>query len=245
MTAQEVFSITRAQLSIDLNCSSDDFDRDGFVFCEAKENVGRRPFPRGERHFEMLTMGRAIIVSATADILPYVREQLEGRSRDEAFVMPFVSGHGLYYLPDAVFAPPVADGVELSLVERADIPSLYELEGFRNAIMYDIQHPRPDVLVTLAKIGGVIVGMAGASADCARMWQIGVDVLPTYRRGGLAAALTGMLAEEILRRGKVPYYGTSTANIPSQRVAHRAGFRPAWMCAYRGLFGGVFTGPTG
>lgn len=54
------------------------------MFFEAKENPGRRPFPRDERHFEMVTMGHAIIVSATDDIMPYLKEQLSDKSRDEA-----------------------------------------------------------------------------------------------------------------------------------------------------------------
>ena len=62
MTQHEMLHIVKAQLATDLNCSPDDFDREGIVFCEAKENPGRRPFPRGERHFEMYTMGRAVIV---------------------------------------------------------------------------------------------------------------------------------------------------------------------------------------
>lgn len=51
-----------------------------------------------------------------------------------------------------------------------------------------------------------IVGLAGCSADCDTMWQIGVDVLPEYRRKGIAAALTSNLAVEILKRDKVPFY---------------------------------------
>jgi len=73
---EDILWAVRAQLAIDLNCSPGDFDSAGFVFCEAKENPGRRPFPRGERHFEMVTMGGAVIVSATSDIQPYLREQL-------------------------------------------------------------------------------------------------------------------------------------------------------------------------
>jgi hypothetical protein len=52
--------IVQSQLATDLNCTPDDFYRDGFVYCDAKENPGRRPFPRGECHFEMYTMGSAI-----------------------------------------------------------------------------------------------------------------------------------------------------------------------------------------
>jgi len=61
---KEIISAVRTQAT-DLNCSYNDFDREGIIFCEAKENLGRRPFPRNERHFEMLTMGKSVIVSAT------------------------------------------------------------------------------------------------------------------------------------------------------------------------------------
>lgn len=38
------------------------------------------------------------------------------------------------------------------------------------------------------------------------MYQIGVDVLPEYRRKGIAAAVTSRLAAETMKLGKVPFY---------------------------------------
>ena len=73
------------------------------------------------------------------------------------------------------------------------------------------------------------MGLAGSSADCATMWLIGVDVLPAYRRQGIAAALTSRLALEILERGKVPFYCAAWANLKSVRYAIRCGFEPAWV----------------
>jgi predicted GNAT family acetyltransferase len=61
------------------------------------------------------------------------------------------------------------------------------------------------------------------------MWQIGVDVLPEYRRRGIAAAVTSRLAIEILKRGKVPFYCAAWCNLTSVRNAIRCGFRPAWV----------------
>jgi len=81
--------------------------------------------------------------------------------------------------------------------------------------------------------------MAGASKDCAMMWQVGMDVLPNYRNYGLAAYLVNWLTLDILKRGYVPYYGTAVSNIASQCVAHRAGYSPAWVCAYKGKFDGL------
>ena len=75
---------------------------------------------------------------------------------------------------------------------------------------------------------GRLIGLAGCSADGEEMWQIGIDVLPEYRRQGIASALTNRLAREILARGKVPFYAAAWANIKSVKNGIRSGFRPAW-----------------
>ena len=54
-------------------------------------------------------------------------------------------------------------------------------------------------------------------------------MLPEYRGRGLAAALVTLLKNEVLRRGRIPFYGLSAANIASQRVARRSGFYPGWI----------------
>ena len=60
------------------------------------------------------------------------------------------------------------------------------------------------------------------------MWQIGVDVLPEYRKQGVGSALTARLTQEILTRGKVPFYCSAWSNVRSVRNAIRSGFLPAW-----------------
>jgi len=248
LTYKQMRDIARKQFAVDLNCSPDDFVRDGIVFCEARENPGRRPFLRGERHFEMYTMGGAVIVSATPDILPYIRKELDGKTRDEAFCMPFVYGPGHIFLPDDPAALPMPGGFDYEMLEQNAIFALYERisrEDFPHSVVHDINHPRPDILAVSASVGGKVVGLAGASDDCEMMWQIGIDVLPEYRGHGLAMSLTNMLALEIMRRGKVPYYAASMSNIASQRTAYRAGFEVAYTVAFRGRFDGEMTSPTG
>ena len=248
MKNHELIDIVQSQIATDLNCTTSDLinERDSFIFVEARENPGRRPFPRSEQHFEMLSMGLSIVVSATPDILDIVKPQLAGKSRDEAFSMPFVYGHSLYYLPDLAHIKPLnqPNGFTYEIVEQDEIPELYQIEGFRNALGYDANHLRPDIVAALAKKDGQIVGMAGASDDCARMWQVGMDVLPEFRNCGLAAYLVNRLTLEIIERGFIPYYGTSESNIASQRVAHRAGYFPAWICVYKGKFDGSELSPT-
>ncbi len=76
---------------------------------------------------------------------------------------------------------------------------------------------------------GRMVGFAACSADCDSMWQIGVDVLPEYRRQNIASALTSRLALEILYAGKIPFYCAAWSNVKSVRNAVKSGFRVAWV----------------
>ena len=248
MNHREMLQVVQAQLAIDLNCTVADLngETDSFVFTLAKDNPGRRPFARSEQHFDMLTMGRSIVVSTTPELMPLVKAQIEGKSRDEAFSLPFVYGHSLYYLPEgeSLQRSPEIAGYTYELIEQAEMDKAYLHQGFHNAVQYDFKHPRPDVLALIARKNGLVVGMAGASADCATMWQIGIDVLPQHRNLGLAAYLVNRLTLEVLRRGFVPYYGTASSNLASQHVAHSAGYVPAWVNAYRGRFEGHETLPT-
>ncbi len=75
-------------------------------------------------------------------------------------------------------------------------------------------------------------GMAGASRDGEYLWQIGINVDPDCAGQGLGHRLVRAMKEEVLRRGKVPFYGTSESHTLSQTVGLKAGFAPAWTEVY-------------
>lgn len=223
------------QLAVDYNCEPDDFLKEGLIFTEARKIEGRRPFPWVTPRLEMISIGKSVVINASTDILPYVRKQLEGKSRDEAFWMPFVYGINSYFLPDIDKIPILGmpNGFECELVEKENIHRLYEIDGFHYALQYDINSSFSEMLVALARYKNMVVGMAGAIADCKCMREINVDVLPPYRGKGLASALVNMLTIEILKREYVPYYFTSNSNVFSMRAAIRAGYTPAWAHCYK------------
>ena len=131
-----------------------------------------------------------------------------------------------YFLPDVNALRPLDCSYELRILTQEDFSELY-LPEWSNALCE--KRKVLDVLGVGAYDGERLVGLAGCSADCDTMWQIGIDVLPEYRRRGIASALTSRLAIEILNRGKVPFYCAAWCNVKSVRNAIKSGFRPAWV----------------
>ena len=84
------------------------------------------------------------------------------------------------------------------------------------------------MLAVCAYNGRRIVGMAGASSDSERFWQIGIDVIPEYRGLGLGSELVSALTQAVFMHGAVPYYSTWSGNIASQNTARKSGYYPAW-----------------
>ena len=131
-----------------------------------------------------------------------------------------------YYLPDLNRLTSLPCAYELRVLSPKDFEGLY-LPEWSNALCS--YRKNLDVLAVGAYDGENLVGLAGCSSDANEMWQIGVDVLPEYRRKGIASALTSRLALEILKRDKVPFYCSAWSNIRSMRNAIKSGFLPAWM----------------
>ena len=131
-----------------------------------------------------------------------------------------------YFLPDVNKLKELDCGYELRVLKKDDFADLY-IEQWSNCFTFDDRER--DVLAVGAYDNGVLIGLAGCSADCDSMYQIGVDVLPEYRQRGIASAVTSKLALEIIKLGKVPFYCAAWSNIKSVRNAIKSGFIPAWV----------------
>jgi len=223
------------QLAIDYNCSSQDFLKEGLIFTEAKELNGRRPYPFITPRLEMITFGNGVVVNASSDILPLVKSKLEGKTRYEAFNMPFVNSVNPYFLPNLNNKSLVikTDNYDFELVEKCDIANLYKYKGFDYALQYNVESLHPEVLAIVVKQKGDVVGIASAVAECKNLWQINVDVLSPYRGNNLAVVTVKTLTNEVLNRGIVPYYSTDCSNLASQRVAVKSGYIPTWSHCFR------------
>lgn len=228
------------QSAIDSCCSPEDFLKKDNVVVRSEERQGRRAYLSAPYDFDLTSYG--------GNVVACVREELEGVARTylgkyppaHCFETPalheldkMLAPFGLktcfqaeYFLPAAAPRSSAFDGSEVRLLEPEEFADLY-LPRWSNALC--AERMERDVLCAAAYEGGTLVALAGASADCEKMWQIGVDVLPPYRRKGLAEAVTSRLATEIAARGKVPFYCAAWSNLPSVRNALACGFKPAWV----------------
>lgn len=132
----------------------------------------------------------------------------------------------------------IEDASEYIWFKQEEILQFKENNRFTSAICF--WEGTPDVLAVAAMREGCtsvtvksfdqsqMAGMAGASRDGEYLWQIGINIDKDYAGQGLGHKLVRALKEEILFRGKVPFYGTSESHTVSQTVGLKAGFVPAW-----------------
>lgn len=240
MTNKEILHMAMRQSALDINCNAADFLCDYPVIVKSRLGSQARKYYKEPITCNLVSYGNNIVASVTDEYRELIKEYVDKFTFYHCFETPNLNwlserllprGQKVcfmaeYYLPDADHFQVLPCGCETRVLGPADFEELYRPE-WSNALCED--RKELDVLGVGAYEDGKLVGMAGASADCDTMWQIGVDVLPEYRRRGVGAALTGKLAKEILEREKVPFYCSAWSNIRSVRNAVKSGFIPAWV----------------
>lgn len=239
MTNKDIMKTALLQSSYDCNCKPEDFLHEKNIITISKKNERARKYLPLPFECDMVSYGSNIVVQASERIFDCVKDYLCATSVAHAFETPDIHilddmllPYGLkvcfmaeYFLPDLDRLKELKCGYEIRILNKSDFETLYTGQ-WGNALC--AERKELDVLGVGAYDNGRLVGLAGCSADCELMYQIGVDVLPDYRRQGIASACTSRLALEILNLGKVPFYCAAWCNIKSVRNAVKCGFIPAW-----------------
>ncbi len=239
-TNKSILQIAMRQSAADANCDAKDFMRSDNVVVPSAVNKEARKYLSLPLDCHLISYGNNIVASINEKYRNVVSDYINGFPAEHCFETPNlhvlddeIRKVGLricfmaeYFLPDLQELKASDCPYELKTLYPKDFSALY-IPKWSNALCE--KRRELDVLGVGAYDGEVLVGLAACSADCETMWQIGVDVLPAYRRQGIASALTGRLALEILKRGKVPFYCAAWSNIKSVRNAIKSGFRPAWV----------------
>lgn len=239
MTTRDMFRIAMRQSAEDLGCSAEDFLSDHNIVVPFKLGPHAKQYYRLPIGCNFVSYGNNVVAASADELSDIVKEYVGKFGFYHLFETPnmrwlnrrleplgqTVCFMAEYFLPDADRLAKLPCAYETRLLDRSDLEGLY-LPEWANALSGDRKHL--DVLGVGAYDCGKLIGLAGCSADAEEMWQIGVDVLPEYRKKGIASALTSRLAIEIAERDKVPFYCSAWSNIRSARNAIRSGFIPAW-----------------
>ena len=229
-------------------CSPDDLLRDEVTIVPAALHADRMPFHLGRPHLSLTTFGVGVVVTVSDEWVQWIRRLVRVLSRDDIFAtqclsriqrhvqrsrQPFAGPQHRYVCAQELWRevqPPMA--VEIECVQPGPaMDALYDLP-FEHALGDRGNTERPDMVGVTARKDGEVVALAAASADHEQMWQIGVDVQPSYQGAGIGAAIVSQCTRAVLRAGRVPYYSTHLSNLRSQSVAIRCGFVSAWTEAY-------------
>ena len=239
MTNAEILGIAMRQSATDLNCTPSDFRDENNVITVSRKSAAARKYLELPFECNLVTYGENVVASVREDLIPLVREYIGVSGGYRLFESPELTkfeaklnplGLGVcfmaeYFLPDIEKIKILPCGFEIKII-NPPFYGLYKKE-WSNALCK--QRKNLDVMAVGAYDGNKLIGLAGASADCADMYQIGVDVLRGYRKRGVGSALTSRLTAEILKAGKVPFYCAAWSNIKSVKNAIKCGYYPAWI----------------
>lgn len=240
MTNHDILKTAMEQSAIDSNCNANDFLSSENKLVLSGKHPAARKYLELPFLCDFTSYGNNIVASVSPQLQEIAASFLSRFAIEHCFETPnlhvFVEalkplGYNVcfmaeYFLPDLSAMTPLTCAYETKLLTADDFEALYVPE-WSNALCEARKHL--DRLAVGAFDGDQLIGLAGCSADCDTMWQIGVDVLPQYRRQGIAACLTNRLAYEILETSRVPFYCCAWSNMKSARNAVKSGFRPAWV----------------
>ena len=247
MDNKKILEIAMRQQAIDFNCMPGDFCLNENKVVISKENPQARAYLKLPLFCALTSFGKNIVASVDADISEMVSEYINNHRMEDCFAPPNIfllndelQKHGKRinfsaqrFLPDIDIIKPISCEYEIKIMRPDDYAYLYDVPEW-SYVMGSGKRKHLDRLGAGAYDGQTLIGFAGSDACCDSMWQIGIEVLPDYRKKGVATALTSRLALEILNIGKVPFTGNVWANIPSFKTQYTSGLRPTWveMLAY-------------
>lgn len=237
---EDILVKVKEQLAKDYNCTVNDFDNNKNLITDLKIIEGSRKYNDDKDILKILIFNGKAVISADKCIKEWCNENLTDFPGEWLFLYSALRridkklnefGYEIdnthhYYLPkDNNYAVP--KDFKLKWYEKDEILQFKGDDRFDEAFAFDSNYP--DVLaVSAVDDEGKILGMAGASEDSDIMWQIGVNVLPEAKGKGVSSVIVQALKNEILRREKVPFYGTVESHIISQKVALKSGFYPVF-----------------
>ena len=219
----------------------------------AREELVVVPLPRGAREGMValvVTAGLGTVVSVEPELVEWVREhapadkhframqpfflaELAEEARRRGFASAQAYGSSLGFALSKRFPNPrLSDRLRLIPVDAEWMARHRDSNVFDNALGEPHETHRIERTLhgfAIVDDGSDPLGVAGTWGEGPIRDEIGVDVRRDARGLGLAKALVGAAIEDILERGRVPFYSCGATNIRSHRNALACGFEPVFL----------------
>jgi len=241
-TKQELLDIIKKQLAIEYNCSVNDFSSSNNIITSLKNSEEKRHYINRTFFFQMVTFGDNAVITANENMHDWLKEFTKDKKGHWLFEhnnlieidkklndynKKLRQTHHMFLSYREIL--PKDLNLKLKWFENEEIHQFYDTKMFPNAFCAKYNPKRPDVLAVAAYDEDKIIAMAGCSADTPLLWQIGIDVNENYCGKGIGTYLVTLIKNEIEKRGKIPFYGTSLSNLYSWGIALNSGFTPVWI----------------
>lgn len=243
MTREEQKRIVEEQFAIDYNCIAEDFQNKDTLVTLCRQQEGARKFDDEDSILSILSYNGKLVMTAKEEIFPWCQEVLAKQiSAEWCFeaaslirINEKLREYG-YQIDQAhlFFLPKYGQPESMArtrILEQEEIRELEEDERIGEAFLFD-DYIKDMVGVAVMSDAGDMLAVAGATNNSDRMWEMGVD---SFQEGnGYGQTAISGLTREVMKRGKVPFYGTALSHLASQNVALRAGMVPAY-CEMRSV----------
>jgi RimJ/RimL family protein N-acetyltransferase len=240
---KDIKRIAMEQSAIDLNCKIEDLFQQKNTVVISQVNAGCKRYFKQPHFCQFACYGNALVASVDKKLEVFMNSFVSKHLGFRCFDMPqlnilnnefnkYNKRVGIiaeYYLPDITKGREVNPDFDIKILIDDEVTSLYDDDRFHMALGYNSESERRDVIAVVGYKNGEIIGVAGASNDSDTMWQVGIDVVPDFRERGVAAVLTKIITNEILKLGIVPFYGTAWSNIASKNTAISSGYKSTWV----------------
>ncbi len=230
------------QLADDYCCTPDEVRSKQNVFTVFSERQGRRRYENSP-FLQMACVHGKLLVTGDKEVVPIIKECVSDVKPEWAMDMKTLrkidgivaefgyeigTAHPLL-IPGGLTSPTQVQG-DIKWYGAEDIEAFRDDDRFCYA--YTFNPNAPDVIGVSLSRNGKILGMAGASKDSERMYQIGINADPDVSGERIATHLVTLLKNRIIDMGILPFYSTAQSHIGSLNVGICSGFRPAWAELY-------------
>lgn len=231
--------ILEEQLAVDYDCTVEEVRSLHNVYRTSKRNKGARPVGEKDCMLKIAVYKEKLLIMADEKIMDWCKETFQDRAgtwlSEPCNLMKFSKkleeyGHCLadahhYYIPVQGWKK-TEMRFETKWYEEKELDIFREDDRFDEALLFSEE--TPDMLAVCAMEKDTVLGMAGATKDSEKMWQIGVNVTEEGRGKGIGTYVTSLLKEKLLERDILPFYSTVESHIKSQKVAFQSGFEPVF-----------------